>query len=137
MFRKFGLILVAGAMLAGCNTTDPGSRALGGAAVGGLAGAGIGAIAGHGKRASVLTGAGVGAGVGALAGVATSSSASGRPAVIQGYSESDPSAGYYHRHGAAYSDVYARDPYADPNAPTCYELAIDAYGQQYCARYGR
>jgi osmotically inducible lipoprotein OsmB len=53
--------------LGACNT--PGDRAVGGAAIGGLAGAGIGGLAGGGRGA--LIGGLAGAGTGAIIGAAT------------------------------------------------------------------
>jgi len=69
--RKTSLKLAAVGLVAlglgACNT--PGDRALGGAAIGGLAGAGIGGLAGGGRGA--LIGGLAGAGTGAIIGAAT------------------------------------------------------------------
>lgn len=56
--------------LSACNSYDPGDRALGGAAIGGLAGAAIGGAA-SGTGGGALAGAAIGAAGGAVVGAAT------------------------------------------------------------------
>lgn len=56
--------------LTACNSNDPGDRALGGAALGGLAGAAIGGAA-TGRAGGALAGAAIGAAGGAVVGAAT------------------------------------------------------------------
>lgn len=56
--------------LSACDSSDPGDRALGGAAIGGLTGAAIGNAIGGDSRSTVLGGA-VGAASGALIGANT------------------------------------------------------------------
>lgn len=69
MNRKvmFGLAFLAALPLAGCNSNNPGDRALGGAAIGGLTGAAIGGLA-TGRAGGALVGAGIGAAGGAIIG---------------------------------------------------------------------
>lgn len=50
---------------------SPGDRAVGGAALGGLAGAAIGAAASGGRAGATLAGAAIGAGTGAVVGAAS------------------------------------------------------------------
>lgn len=69
--KKILSVLAAGALtlsVAACNT--PGERALGGAAIGGLAGAAIGGAA-TGRAGGALAGAAIGAAGGAVVGAAT------------------------------------------------------------------
>ncbi len=56
--------------LTACNPNNPGDRALGGAALGGLAGAAIGGVA-TGRAGGALAGAAIGAAGGAIVGAAT------------------------------------------------------------------
>ena len=56
--------------LTACDSTNPGDRALGGAALGGLAGAAIGGAA-TGRAGGALAGAAIGAAGGAVVGAAT------------------------------------------------------------------
>jgi hypothetical protein len=71
MKRTFMLaaVFAAGLMMTGCYS--PGERAVGGAAIGGLAGAGIGSLASGGRTSSTLAGAALGAATGAVVGAAT------------------------------------------------------------------
>jgi osmotically inducible lipoprotein OsmB len=69
--RKIVTAIAAGALtlsIAACET--PGERAVGGAAIGGLAGAAIGGAA-TGRAGGALVGAGIGAAGGALVGAGT------------------------------------------------------------------
>lgn len=69
--KKITTVLAAGALalsVAACNT--PGERALGGAAIGGVAGAAIGGAA-TGRASGALAGAAIGAAGGAIVGAAT------------------------------------------------------------------
>jgi len=69
--KKFIIAAAAGLMAlstAACNT--PGERAIGGAAIGGLAGAAIGGVA-TGRTSGALAGAAIGAAGGAVVGAAT------------------------------------------------------------------
>jgi osmotically inducible lipoprotein OsmB len=68
-------LAVVGLMLAGCNS--PGERAVGGAAIGGLAGAAIGGLA-TGRTSGALAGAAIGAAGGAIVGAATTPERRGR-----------------------------------------------------------
>jgi len=71
---KRGILLVAAfasaLAMAGCGSTNPGDRALGGAAIGAGAGALIGAAA-TGRAGGALAGAAIGAASGAVVGAAT------------------------------------------------------------------
>ncbi|NBJ11900.1 glycine zipper domain-containing protein [Microvirga arsenatis] len=79
--KKIMTAIAAGALtlsMAACNT--PGERAVGGAAIGGLAGAAIGGAA-TGRASGALAGAAIGAAGGAVVGAATTPS---RPACPYG-----------------------------------------------------
>jgi hypothetical protein len=73
--KKFLALAVVGLSLTACNS--PGERAVGGAAIGGLAGAAIGGLA-TGRTSGALAGAAIGAAGGAIVGAATTPTASGR-----------------------------------------------------------
>lgn len=81
---------VATGLLAGCaNTYDPGTRALGGGAIGAGTGALLGGLAGGGNGA--LTGALIGGAVGAVGGVATTPHPEPQPV----YRQAPPPSGPY------------------------------------------
>ncbi|MBI1203504.1 MAG: bacteriocin [Rhodopseudomonas sp.] len=67
--KKLLIVCAAALALAGCQTVEQ-DRALGGAAIGGIAGTAIGAAAG-GSVGSALAGGAIGAGAGAIIGSAT------------------------------------------------------------------
>lgn len=88
--RNVVYLTMAGALalsLTACNSYDRGDRALGGAAIGGLAGAAVGGAA-TGTGGGALAGAAIGAAGGAVVGSATTPD---RPRYRRGYSR-----GYYY-----------------------------------------
>lgn len=116
MRKILAVVLTGGVILtlAGCASDNPGDRALGGAAIGGLGGAAIGAaVSKHSGRGALIGGA-IGALGGAAVGAATTPD---RP----------PSPDY--GGGGGYDGGYGGGP------RQCAQVGYHAYGNRVCTAY--